>query len=245
MTALGQMRQALAYGVTAGIVPGDAAKREAFARGYGDETAFRVGARGPGLSYVLGIRPGTTIWRPGQAPLPPAPGARRRGARAPKLRCLPALPPCGSARHIATERAPRPGRRSGCWPSGPKAGRNPQDTGCPACPRAPRPSAWCTRPRRVGASSATIRNSGKTSASDTMRAAPGRAAPGGAFTIMPACASQPTASWSPGAAFPPSAAFHPRADRDTSALPSLPAARHRPSGPNAMSRSPSPPSGAA
>ncbi len=67
--ALGQMRQALACGVPVGIVLGDA--------GYGDETAFRVGVRDLKLSYVLGRRPGTTIWRPGQAPLPPAPWSGR------------------------------------------------------------------------------------------------------------------------------------------------------------------------
>jgi SRSO17 transposase len=67
--ALGQMRQALADGVPPGVVLGDA--------GYGDETAFRVGVRDLGLAYVLGIRPGTSVWRPGQAPLPPSPWSGR------------------------------------------------------------------------------------------------------------------------------------------------------------------------
>jgi len=67
--ALGRMRQALAGGVPVAIVLDDA--------GYGDETAFRVGVRDLGLCYVLGIRPGTSVWRPGQAPLPPAPWSGR------------------------------------------------------------------------------------------------------------------------------------------------------------------------
>ena len=63
--ALGQRRQALACGVPAGIMLGDA--------GYGDETAFRAGVRDLGLFYVLGIRPGTSVWPPGQVPLLPLP----------------------------------------------------------------------------------------------------------------------------------------------------------------------------
>ena len=62
--ALGQIRQALADGVPAGVVLGDA--------GYGDETGFRVGVGECGLDYVLGIRAGTTVWPTGMAPLPPA-----------------------------------------------------------------------------------------------------------------------------------------------------------------------------
>jgi SRSO17 transposase len=63
--ALGQLRQALAAGVPTGIVLGDAA--------YGDETAFRVGVAEAGLSYMLGVRSGTSVWAPGTGPLPPAP----------------------------------------------------------------------------------------------------------------------------------------------------------------------------
>jgi SRSO17 transposase len=63
--ALGQLRQALAAGVPVGIVLGDAA--------YGDETDFRVGVTDLGLRYVLGVRPGTSVWAPGTGPLPPAP----------------------------------------------------------------------------------------------------------------------------------------------------------------------------
>jgi SRSO17 transposase len=67
--ALGQIQQALDEGVPVGAVLGDA--------GYGDETGFRVGVHDRGLPYVLGIRPGTSVWPPGQAPLPPKPWSGR------------------------------------------------------------------------------------------------------------------------------------------------------------------------
>jgi SRSO17 transposase len=67
--ALGQIRQALEDGVPRGIVLGDA--------GYGDETDFRVGVAELDLRYVLGIRSATSVWPPGQAPLPPAPWSGR------------------------------------------------------------------------------------------------------------------------------------------------------------------------
>jgi SRSO17 transposase len=78
--ALGQMRQALADGVPVGVVLGDA--------GYGDETDFRVGVDALDLRYVLGIRPGTSVWPHGQAPLPPAPWSGR-GRRPTRLRRSP------------------------------------------------------------------------------------------------------------------------------------------------------------
>jgi SRSO17 transposase len=67
--ALGQIRQARADGVPVGTVLGDA--------GYGDECDFRVGVAELGLRYVLGIRSGTSVWSPGQVPLPPAPWSGR------------------------------------------------------------------------------------------------------------------------------------------------------------------------
>jgi SRSO17 transposase len=67
--ALGQIQQALAEGVPVGVVLGDA--------GYGDETDFRVGVAALDLPYVLGIRPGTRVWPPGQAALPPKPWSGR------------------------------------------------------------------------------------------------------------------------------------------------------------------------
>ena len=67
--ALGQLRQAREAGIPVGIVLGDAA--------YGDESDFRVGVAELDLHYVLGIRPGTSVWPPGRAPLPPAPWSGR------------------------------------------------------------------------------------------------------------------------------------------------------------------------
>ena len=63
--ALEQLRAAVAAGVPPGVVLADA--------GYGDETAFRDGITEMGLPYAVGIRPGTTVWPPGVAPLPPLP----------------------------------------------------------------------------------------------------------------------------------------------------------------------------
>jgi SRSO17 transposase len=82
--ALGQLRQALAAGVPVGILLGDAA--------YGDETNFRVGVTDLGLRYVLGVRPGTSVWAPGTGPLPPAPWSGR-GRRPTRLRRDAAHPP--------------------------------------------------------------------------------------------------------------------------------------------------------
>jgi SRSO17 transposase len=61
--ALGQIRQAIERGVPTGVVLADA--------GYGDETAFRDGITALGMLYAAGIRPGTTVWAPGTAPLAP------------------------------------------------------------------------------------------------------------------------------------------------------------------------------
>ena len=78
--ALGQLRRAREDGVPVGVVLGDA--------GYGDECDFRVGVAALELQYVLGLRSGTTVWPPGQAPLPPAPWAGR-GLRPTRLRRSP------------------------------------------------------------------------------------------------------------------------------------------------------------
>ena len=61
--AMEQMRQAIAAGVPMGVVLTDAE--------YGDETAFRDGITELGMLYAVGIRPATTVWAPGTAPLPP------------------------------------------------------------------------------------------------------------------------------------------------------------------------------
>jgi SRSO17 transposase len=61
--SLAQIRCAKAAGLPGDVVAGDA--------GYGDDTDYRDGITGLGLLYVLGIKPGTTVWAPGSGPLPP------------------------------------------------------------------------------------------------------------------------------------------------------------------------------
>jgi transposase len=75
--ALAQMRQAMAAGVLMGVVLADA--------GYGDETAFRDAITELDMRYAVGIRPATTVWAPGTAPLPPKAWSGR-GIRPTKLR---------------------------------------------------------------------------------------------------------------------------------------------------------------
>lgn len=82
--ALAQMRQAIAAGVPMGVVLADA--------GYGDETAFRDGITALGMLYAVGIRPATTVWAPGTAPLPPKAWAGR-GIRPTRLRREPGNEP--------------------------------------------------------------------------------------------------------------------------------------------------------
>jgi SRSO17 transposase len=82
--ALAQMRQAIASGVQRGVVLADA--------GYGDETAFRDGITDLGMLYAVGIRPATTVWAPGTAPLPPKPWIGR-GIRPTRLRREPGHEP--------------------------------------------------------------------------------------------------------------------------------------------------------
>jgi SRSO17 transposase len=85
--ALGQFRApsfacsvALLAGVPSAVVLADA--------GYGVDTEFRDGITELGLCYVVGIQSSTTLWPPGEAPLPPKPwsgrlSTRRRGGRRP------------------------------------------------------------------------------------------------------------------------------------------------------------------
>jgi len=82
--ALTQIRQAIDQGVPMGVVLADA--------GYGDETAFRDGITALGMLYAVGIRPGTTVWAPGTAPLQPKAWSGR-GRRAVKLRRAPGNEP--------------------------------------------------------------------------------------------------------------------------------------------------------
>jgi SRSO17 transposase len=75
--ALAQMRAALLAGLPSAVVLADA--------GYGVDTGFRDGITELGLRYVVGIQSSTTLWPPGQAPLPPKPWSGR-GRRPTRLR---------------------------------------------------------------------------------------------------------------------------------------------------------------
>lgn len=74
--ALEQIRQAVEQKVPLGVVLVDA--------GYGNGTPFRTGITELGLQYVAGIESSTTVWEPGQLPLP-AP-SRKPGRGAPPKR---------------------------------------------------------------------------------------------------------------------------------------------------------------
>jgi SRSO17 transposase len=67
--ALEQIGRALADGVPPGVVVTDA--------GYGNDTDFRDGITGLGLTYVAGILGTTTLWPPGAGPLPARPRSGR------------------------------------------------------------------------------------------------------------------------------------------------------------------------
>jgi SRSO17 transposase len=69
--ALGQIRQAVEQKVPAGVVLADA--------GYGNGTPFRTAVTELGLPYMMGIESSTTVWEPGQQPLPASPRKAGRG----------------------------------------------------------------------------------------------------------------------------------------------------------------------
>ena len=81
--ALAQIRQALEDEVEPGVVLADAA--------YGNDSAFRAELRKLKLEYVVGIQSTTSVWKPGEGPLPPRkykgkgrpPKLLRRGAQQP------------------------------------------------------------------------------------------------------------------------------------------------------------------
>ncbi len=73
--ALGLIRRAVEEDVPVGVVLADAA--------YGSDTKFREGLAGLGLAYVVGVQSSLSVWRPGEAPLPPKP--RQKTGRPPKL----------------------------------------------------------------------------------------------------------------------------------------------------------------
>ncbi len=108
--ALGQLRQAREAGIPVGTVLGDAA--------YGDESDFRVGVAALDLRYVLGIRPGTSVWPPGQAPLPPKPWSGR-GRPPTRLQRSPEHQPV-SVKDLASS-LPRRAWRTVAWREGSQA----------------------------------------------------------------------------------------------------------------------------
>ncbi len=67
--ALGQIRGAVAAGIPTAPVLADA--------GYGNDTQFRDGVTGRSLLYVLGVSASTTVWKPGEGPLPKKPWSGR------------------------------------------------------------------------------------------------------------------------------------------------------------------------
>jgi SRSO17 transposase len=67
--ALEQIRTATAEGVAPGVVLADA--------GYGADGGFRAGLSELGLTYVVGVQPTLSVWRPGESPLPPKPWSGR------------------------------------------------------------------------------------------------------------------------------------------------------------------------
>jgi len=67
--ALQQMRQAHADGLPAAVALMDPA--------YGNDSVLRAGITELGQPYVAGIMPTTTVWRPGEMALPPAPWSGR------------------------------------------------------------------------------------------------------------------------------------------------------------------------
>ena len=61
--ALEQIKAARAAGLPEGVVLMDA--------GYGNDTGLRTDITALGLRYVAGVGPNTSVWPPGEAPLPP------------------------------------------------------------------------------------------------------------------------------------------------------------------------------
>jgi SRSO17 transposase len=75
--ALQQIRKAVEQEIALGVVLADA--------GYGNGTPFRTALTKLGLSYMVGIESSTTVWEPGQQPLPAPPRKPGRGATPKRL----------------------------------------------------------------------------------------------------------------------------------------------------------------
>lgn len=107
--ALDQIRQALADGVEQGVVLADAA--------YGNDSEFRSELEELQLRYVVGVQATTTVWKPGEEPLP-APDYAGTG-RPPKLLRRNAEHKPVSLRELALE-LPNKAYRSLSWRAGTK-----------------------------------------------------------------------------------------------------------------------------
>ena len=92
--ALAHIRALQADGVPPAPVVADA--------GYGDTTDFREALTAARLPYVVGVKGETTVWRPGQAPLPPPPRRGGRGRPAIRVRRTASHQPVNLT-HLAAE----------------------------------------------------------------------------------------------------------------------------------------------
>ena len=75
--ALQQIRKAVEQEMAPGVILADA--------GYGNGTPFRTALTQLGLTYMVGIESSTTVWEPGQQPLPAPPRKPGRGATPKRL----------------------------------------------------------------------------------------------------------------------------------------------------------------
>jgi SRSO17 transposase len=108
--ALQQIRQAMEQNVPVGVILADA--------GYGNGTPFRTAITEYGLQYMVGVESSTTVWEPGQQPLPAPPRRPGRGAPPKRLQRNPDHQPV-SAKQLALDLPPtawkkiawRPGSR--------------------------------------------------------------------------------------------------------------------------------------
>ena len=122
--ALAQIRTLQAEGVPSAPVVADA--------GYGDTTEFREALTAAGLAYVVGVKGETTVWRPGQAPLPPKPWRGGRGRPSIRVRRTARHQPV-SLKHLAAELP------TSAWQTGHVARGHARRDALPLC-AAPRPA---------------------------------------------------------------------------------------------------------
>jgi len=137
--ALDQLRAAVASGIAAEAVLADA--------GYGNDCDFRDGMTEIGLRYVVGIQSSTSLWPPGEQPLPPKPWSGR-GRRTSAIRRDAEHQPI-SARQLALGLPPKAWRRL-TWREGSNASLTSRFAAVRVRPAhrdyhraTPRPEEWC------------------------------------------------------------------------------------------------------